>query len=80
MTMQKPARKLAPVEIFVCDIARKTERLRDRTADFLAAHAQPEHAVRLKGMIDHFDATLNEAATLQRFLGDESRKQAAGKH
>ncbi|MDA8116978.1 MAG: hypothetical protein M0000_06385 [Actinomycetota bacterium] len=76
--MQKPARYLTPLEIFVRDFGRRGEKLRDRTADVLEKTGEGAKTS-LKAMIDHLDAALNEAAVLQRTLGIESRRRAAGK-
>ena len=80
--MQKPLRKLIPLEIQIRGMARTTEKLREK-AKMLNLQAQKELkgsiAYDLKMIVDAYDMALNQAANLQRDLAVENRRKAGGR-
>ena len=88
MTMQKPARLLAPLEVQVRAMARQTEKLRAKAAALalqaleqaqgvqeLSSDPMPEARARqLKRIVDAYDLALNEEWVLQRDLALAGRR------
>ena len=79
MTDSKPIRKLDPLEVSIRDIARQTEKLRERVEQHrLTANA--EGMLVLQRIVDRYDDILDDAALLQTNLATARRRRNNAKN